>query len=224
METSSDCFMSELYDIITANIRKNIEEQNPLPQKVWTLLLTNKYDQGHTYDFMITITTENFNTISQKSYDEIINSLEFHNLYCSCGHCACLIRHGSYERTIKEASCAFRLCVLRVRCKNCKQTHALLIASIVPYSQIILKVQATIIDCYERKTGFREILEANLSIDENNISAIVLRFRRHWKQRLLSQNIQLCPLGQLIQKSFSAFGRQFMQIKSTRNILFLRPT
>ena len=87
---------------------------------------------------MITVKTENYNHISQDFYNKTISSLDLNLIPCTCGHSGCLIRYGSYRRSIQLADEVLSLSVVRVYCKNCGHTHALLLSSMVPYSQIPL--------------------------------------------------------------------------------------
>lgn len=89
---------------------------------------------------MITIKTENYNHISQDFYNKIIDSLDLTLISCTCGHSGSLIRHGSYKRKIPLKDRIITLTVVRVYCKHCGHTHALLLSSFVPYSQIPLTV------------------------------------------------------------------------------------
>ena len=73
----------------------------------------------------------------------------------------------------------------------------------VPYSQIPLALHVRLIQAYEHETGFRNILEEQYLVDENNLKSII---------------------PSLISGCFSLFSRQFMQIKSTSNKLFILPT
>jgi hypothetical protein len=67
-------------------------------------------------------------------------------------------------------------------------------------------------------------LEANPAIDESNARAVIRRYHKHWKQRLAAENIALSPIPQLIKSCHFRFKRQFMQIKATKNQLYLKPT
>ena len=173
---------------------------------------------------MITVSVDFCNPISQKFYDDVINSLQFHTLSCPCGHSGCLTIHGYYDRTVKSGDRDLRLHVCRVICRECGRTHALLLSSIVPYSQISLPDQMDILDHALSDGDFSAIMDATPSIDESSIRSVIRRFRRYWKQRLLSEGIPFSPSTGFIRACFSAFHRQFMQIKSTPNILFLTPT
>ena len=104
---------------------------------------------------MITVKTENYNLISQDFYNKTIDSLDLNLISCVCGHSGCLIRHGSYKCSIQLADRILSLSVVRVYCKICGHTHALLLSSMVPYSQIPLALHVRLIQAYEHETGFR---------------------------------------------------------------------
>lgn len=169
---------------------------------------------------MITLPVNDFSSISQEEYDNMIYSLDINYLTCTCGQHGCLVRHGSYERTVKSINGKVRLRICRMKCTICGSTHALLPSSIIPYSQIPLKDQVIIIECYEKKSGFNKIFNVNFLIDENNIFAVIRNYRRYWKQRMLWYKICYFPLEQLVKQCFSAFQQQFMQVKNTKNLLF----
>ena len=169
---------------------------------------------------MITLSIENCNPLNQNVYNDILSSLQFHQLTCTCGHSACLSVHGYYQRGLKTPDGLIRLRICRLRCHVCRRTHALIPSLIVPYSQISAPDQADIIHLFPDKTALRSLLDRIPCIDENNVKYIMRSYRRHWKQRLLSCTIPLFPLKELITRCFSSYCRQFMQIKCTPNILF----
>ncbi len=173
---------------------------------------------------MITVFVDNYNPISQKFYDNTINGLPFFQLSCSCGHSGCLTIHGYYNRSVKSGTSSIRLKVCRVRCSLCGRTHALMLSSMVPYSSVPLVEQINIISHSLSDSDFSSIMDTTPSIDESCVRSIIRRYRMHWLQRILSENISLCHISGLVQRCFSCFRRQFMQIKNTPNILFLTPT
>lgn len=173
---------------------------------------------------MITIFDGFCNPISQDSYDKTIINLQFQQLTCSCGHSGCLTIHGYYDRSVKSAVDSVRLHICRVKCSHCSATHALLPASLVPYSQVSLPDQLDIISSYENDHDFSEIMDKTPSIDENCIHAIIRRYVRHWLQRLLSVRLSISTSLPFLQLCFLHFSRQFMQIRGTPTILFLIPT
>lgn len=173
---------------------------------------------------MITISVKEYNEISQDYYESIINSLQFHQLKCSCGHSACLTIHGYYKRGICLPDQVLKFKICRVLCSFCGHTHALLLSSFVPYSRIRAIDQHAIVIAYEDAEDPNSICETNPSIDENNVKSVILRYRRFWKERLFSEGIPLGQLASLIQDCFSFYSMQFMQIRRTLNSLFLCPT
>lgn len=169
---------------------------------------------------MITISVNLCNPITQSFYDDLILSLQFHQLSCPCcGHCACLTVHGYYDRSLKQGGFSLTLHICRAACSRCGHTHALLPSSIVPYSQIPLADQAGVIAGQQE-----DVMARNPLVDESIIRYILRQFKAHWQQKLLSQGLTLQPLAALVSGSFSFFRRQFMQVKNTPNSLFLRPT
>lgn len=173
---------------------------------------------------MITLSADFCNPVSQVFYDNLLASIQFHRLSCTCGHSACLKIHGNYNRGIKYGDKTNRLCICRVKCSICGTTHALLPSFLVPYSQVSLPDQAEIISAAESGKSPHPLMERSPSIDENNVSSILRRYRRFWRQRLLSESIPLLPFPLLVQRCFQAFQRQFLQIRSTPNLLFLKTT
>lgn len=173
---------------------------------------------------MITIKTENYNLISQDFYNKTIDSLDLSLISCTCGHSGCLIRYGSYKRNVQMKDEILTLTVVRVYCTACGHTHALLLSSLVPYSQIPLNIQITAIHAYESGHSLSRILADQCFIDENNIKAVIRTYRLHWKERLRSAGLSSAEWGTLVFSCFSHFSRQFMQIKTTINKLFLLPT
>lgn len=167
---------------------------------------------------MITIFINKSNPIYQENYNNMINNLPLHKLECTCRQKGNLIKHGYYERSINFNSQLASLKILRVKCKSCKKTHAILPEWIVPYSRILLKYQIEIIKAYQDNKSFDKIMINNYLIDEGHIKYIIRNFNKHWKERLNTFEISFD--NQLIKLCFKHFKRQFMQIKQTPNILF----
>lgn len=166
---------------------------------------------------MITYKTKKLNIINQETYNKHIESLERHRIKCSCGHSGCLIIHGYYLRKLKTPFGRIVLCILRFLCKECGKTHAVLPDIIVPYSQITVQDHILIINA-ETKEEYEKIMEDNILIDESNISHIKRKFKKHWKERLLTYNIKLDY--NLTYLCFRYYNKQFMQIKYTINLLY----
>jgi hypothetical protein len=167
---------------------------------------------------MITITEQKIKCFSQQSYDEMIEELPFHKLSCTCGRRSDLVRHGRYNRFVKVSARMESIKVLRVLCKSCGKTHALLPEWIVPFSSVLLKDHIEIIKTHLSGESIKPVMAENPMIDESNIRYIVKQFRRHWLQRLATCRISLDK--HIIHACFQTFSRQFMQIKCTPNLLF----
>ena len=171
------------------------------------------------YNTMITILVQDCNLISQSFYDSVINRIQFHQLSCTCGHSACMTIHGYYYRSIKLPTGTLRLRICRVQCSECGKTHALLLSSIVPYSQIRTCDQQQICIAFEQHLSASSVCDSNPEIDENNVKS-VLRNYRHWREMLKSLRISLSPLIVLIGSCFANYSAQFMQIHRGYNTLF----
>ena len=169
---------------------------------------------------MITILVKDCNQFSQSFYDSIINSLQLHQLVCSCGHGSCLRIHGYYTRSVKTPQGLVPLQICRVRCSECGRTHAFLLSSIVPYSQIPLQHQQRICSDYEAGRNVFAVCNDCISIDENNVKYVLRSYRHYWQEMLRSLKIYLSPLMALVCSCFTYYSQQFMQIKKTTNRLF----
>ena len=163
-------------------------------------------------------------TLTQKSYNKVIDRLQFHQLTCTCGMSGCMTVHGYYGRTVKTEAGDISLTVCRVRCSHCGRTHALLPSLLVPYSQVPLEDQAAIITSRGGDRDYSGVMERVPSIDENLVGSIIRRYVRHWEQKLRSFRISLSPPGKLVEGCFSHFMMQFMQIRQTPNTLFAATT
>lgn len=176
------------------------------------------------YSAMITIFVQDCNQISQSFYDSVINNLQFHQLTCSCGHSSCLSIHGYYQRSVKTPDGLLSLRLCRVICSECGHTHALLLSSIVPYSQIPFSVQHQVVSSYEAGSFPSSVCEEYLSIDENNVKYLIRSYRKRWREMLRSLSISLSPIIPLIRQCFLHYSAQFMQIHQGRHVLFSTTT
>lgn len=173
---------------------------------------------------MITMIIKECNEISQEFYDAAMDSIQICQLECSCSHCGCLVGHGHYTRSVKTALGKVPLSIRRVQCTLCNATHALILSSIVPYSQVPLSGHAAIASSYENGKNGMEVMDQNPELSPSQIYYILSLYIRFWRQRLISECLLLSPLHALTQPCIRLFGRQFMQIKNTRNLLFVPPT
>ena len=123
--------------------------------------------------------------------DYINRMADKHQLQCTCGHSGCLTIHGYYTRSLKKDDSGISLSICRVRCSHCGRTHALLPSLLVPYSQVSLQDQSSIISAYEASGAYEEIMAGTPSIDENLIASIIKRYVKHWMQKIRSFRIEL---------------------------------
>lgn len=153
-----------------------------------------------------------------------MEDLQLHQLECSCGHSGCLSFHGFYSRSIIMPEGKVNLIVWRVKCSECGHTHALLLSSMVPYSQIPAKTQLEIVTTYEEGSGLNKLCSSGCGIDENNIKSVIRRYVKFWRARLIAAGVSLSSLPALITSCFSHYSKQFMQVRKTHNKLVLSST
>lgn len=174
---------------------------------------------------MITVISKNIKSFSQKSYDELLENINLHEISCSCHIKGNFIKHGHYNRSIKVDGKSIILNIQRLFCKSCKKTHALLPKDIVPYSQISIQDHILIIKAHLCDDSYEDIMINNEFINENTIAYIINKYKNIWNQMLLSLNLSMkSDFYNLIFKCLNEFKRQFMQIKNTVNIYFIKPT
>ena len=173
---------------------------------------------------MITLFVEEYNPLTPNFYNNLISNLQFHQLTCPCGHSGGLSVHGYYNRSIKlpNGKVTFRIC--RVICEHCGHTHAILLSSMVPYSQVSTSNHISIIDNYNQGTSQKTLMNTIPCIDESCYRYIIRNYLKYWCEKLRSERLSLSPIQQLISSCFALFSWQFMQIKKTPNILFLNTT
>lgn len=168
---------------------------------------------------MITGNFTGFKGITAEIYGKVTASLPIYRLSCSCSHAGCLVRHGYYRRRLKTRQGTIVLRILRVKCKECGRTHAILPELIVPYSQIPADLQQCMLLYPLGSPELESLMQGNSDIMESNILAIRGRYRKNWKERLLTLSRKLQDdIAHLIQDSFSFFHRQFMQIHCGINL------
>jgi len=168
---------------------------------------------------MITCIIKNIKTLDQNTYNNFIDQLPIHQLTCSsCHHSGCLTKHAYYNRAIKTPMGKVILRILRVKCSHCNTTHAILLISMVPYSQVLYKDHIRIITQYIQGNDFEDIMMDTIDIDESSIQYIIKQYLRHWKERVLSYSITLNEM--MYRDCFKYFNRAFMQIKCTPNKLY----
>ena len=136
MNITSDCFILCLLLSYQSHCQQKKQEP-PRPKFGFLPHTHHRYTYG--CKTMITIFVEENNPLTPNFYNNLINSLQFHQLTCPCGHSGCLSIHGYYKRSLKTpvGKLSFRIC--RVICSCCHHTHALLPSFVVPYSQVSME-------------------------------------------------------------------------------------
>lgn len=161
---------------------------------------------------MIIIHCDEVNEVSQKYYDKLISLIDLLLLICPhCSHTGVTV-HCYYDRLVKTKNGIFKLLVLRVRCRFCKKTHAILPDAIVPYSSVTLEDTITII-LSESSESNENPLQKNLFLDYSDVYRVRRNFKKFWKDRLVSFGLQID--NQISQRCIETFRRQFMQIHCT---------
>lgn len=168
---------------------------------------------------MITGIFKSFKSITPEIYKNVVANLPIHRIRCSCGHAGHLVRHGYYSRRLKTSHGTIVLRILRVKCKECGRTHAILPELVVPYSQIPADLQQIMLLYPLGSRELETLMQSNCDITESNVLAVRSRYRQNWKERILSMGMTLqVDIADLIQRSFFVFHRQFMQIHRGINL------
>ena len=174
---------------------------------------------------MITRNINFFKPITSDIYKEFVDKLPLYNISCSCGHCGCLIRHAYYTRKLKTILGTITLRILRVKCKSCGKTHAILPESIVPYSQVPVDIQRSMITHKLGSDVLEDIMNNNYDISLSDVLHVRQKFHKFWCQRVLSAQISLSlEIKELCLTCYSLFHKQFMQIRRGSYIFFHPPT
>ena len=157
-------------------------------------------------NLMIIVHCTDVKELTQKSYDEMTDSLHLELMKCPFCHHVGFYVNSYYERSVDDGEDSFRLLVKQIICPECGKTHAILPDTIIPYSKYTIHVVHAIV------TKDRPV-QIFQNIPRDTIRWIIAMFTRRWKQSLLSQNIPLedSPLS-ISQQCIKAFKLQFMQI------------
>ena len=74
--------------------------------------------------------------LTQKIYDKIISNIDFSTIKCSkCSHSS-WGHYAHYSRRVDFFNLSYKISILRVQCKVCGVTHAVLVSSMVPYTSL----------------------------------------------------------------------------------------
>ena len=156
-------------------------------------------------NLMIIVHCTDVKELTQKSYDEMTDSLHLELMKCPFCHHVGFYVNSYYERSVDNGEDSFRLLVKQIICPNCKKTHAILPVTIIPYSKYTIHVVHAIV------TGdmHAQIIQ---NVPQDTIRWIIAMFCRKWKERLLTESIPLegSPVS-ISEQCIKAFNMQFMQ-------------
>lgn len=136
---------------------------------------------------MLPLLLDSFNTLTQSSYDLAVTSVlkSRNSIACPCcAHKGTLCKHAYYERyyNINDT----KLKILRLICKDCKSTHAVLPVNITAYSQVPTCMICSIIyDHMICKLPFNR-LATSYHLDLKRIKRII----NHFKQEYLKLHLE----------------------------------
>lgn len=157
---------------------------------------------------MITQINKNFNENNLENlitkYNEYCLNANFTFFKCPSCHCTgSIVRHGYYCRTIYINGIKYRICILRIKCKKCGKTHAVLPSFVIPY------IQLSIYDVVK-------IIKDNSAGDSTFYKKLyLLKQYKNWYNRLLSifnsLNEAFENLNTLITECARYFNRGFLQ-------------
>lgn len=154
---------------------------------------------------MIIVHSAAVNTLTQKSYDKMTDSLHTEQMKCPFCHHVGFYVNSYYFRTVDNGEDSFRLLVKQVICPACGRSHTILPDTIIPYSKYTIHVVHAIVKADKQSEIIR-----NVPVD--TIRWIIAMFCRKWKERLLAENIPLEDSPAAISKQcINTFKMQFMQ-------------
>ncbi len=123
------------------------------------------------------------------------------------------IRWGSYKRGVgTEGGTRMKARIQRIRCTDCRHTHALFPESLIPCSSFPAELQIKVIQSYldGDRRSLQELMDHYIS--QGAAGTIFRRFIREWKDRLRETGTSIgSPVGEITEKCASSFHRQFMQ-------------
>lgn len=142
---------------------------------------------------MITFKMKNFN-IDINNYLEFTANLEVETITCPYCNTLDMERHGYYKRYINIFGTKYYIRILRVRCKTCGRTHAVLPDFILPYLHEPIKEMIDIITSTTTKDT------------DDNINKTKNKIKKKWKPMLFSLGLtfkdELYKLVLLCSKTF----------------------
>jgi hypothetical protein len=81
---------------------------------------------------------------------------------------------------------------------ECGRTLAILLSSFVADKQISLEDQRLVVEAFESRTDVLKVCTSKEALDENNIKAIIRRYKQHRREKLRAEATGLSPMLKLI--------------------------
>ena len=105
--------------------------------------------------------------------------------------------------------------------RKLRQNSCVAAVAIVPYTRIRLEEQLEIMRQSKGERAYKAVMNANALIDESDVRSVIRRYRRYWKERLISFGLSIREEAEaLVKGRFQYFRRQFLQIRGSPNGLF----
>ena len=114
------------------------------------------------------------------NYKAFTSTLCLNNIIChNCNSNNSFVRHAYYKRSYYSPNNLIYINILRIKCKCCKKTFALLPPDIIPYSRLLLKYHQDIHNAYlEKKHDELLKISSLLNIDFNIIDSCIKNFSK----------------------------------------------
>lgn len=152
---------------------------------------------------MISLNYGNFNT-DIEAYNKLVANLEVGTISCPYCHHASMVRHGYYTRYINISGKHEEITILRIRCKTCGRTHAVIPSFVVPYLHHSIEQLQTMLVAGK--------------VDENSTSIeyetkLIRKIKKRWMPMIISLGFQIKhKLLELVFLASHKFRLCFMQI------------
>lgn len=129
------------------------------------MIIQNKFIFKSFKSFLIDsliLSTKKLENMINELYLEEINSIDFNHVVChKCKATGDYEVKGYYERYIIINTYKLKIKVLRIKCKNCGRTHAILFLDFIPYYQLSsLDSQEIINNNFEEDVYNEEIINS----------------------------------------------------------------
>lgn len=119
----------------------------------------------------------------QRVYNEEIDKTNYNHVKCDkCQQVGNFIIHSYYTRSIRFGGITMKIRLIRVICKGCKRTHAIMFSDFIPYSRINTEEGHKIL-----KSTSTDQIDPNISYE--TIINVIHRYRCRYKELFLIYNL-----------------------------------